>query len=77
MLKEKGYRQIRISLFAPVEQCIRNDRKKGVYGYGEKAIREVYPKLISRKGHLIDATDKKEAEVFRIADKYVSRILSG
>ena len=73
LLRKHKYKLIEISLVAPVEQCIKNDRTRGVYGYGESAIREVYPRFLVRKGFVIDVTNKSKMEVLRLADKYIKK----
>jgi adenylate kinase family enzyme len=74
LLKERRYKLIEISLVAPVEQCVRNDRKRGINAYGEEAIREVYPKYLIRAGYVIDVTDKSKKEVFRLADRCIKQM---
>ena len=73
LLKEQKYKLIEISLVAPVEQCIRNDRTRGIHAYGEEVIRELYPKFLVRTGYVIDVANKSKQEVFRLANKYVRR----
>jgi predicted kinase len=71
LLKEQRYKLIEISLVAPIEQCIKNNRTRGIHAYGEKVIRAAYSKFLVRKGYVIDVTNKSKQEVFRLANKYI------
>ncbi len=75
VMKNIGYKIGDVSLVAPVEQCIKNDKKRGVHGYGEKVIREIYSKYLSKEGYVIDVSNKTRLDVLNEVERHFKRVL--
>ncbi len=69
LLRKHNYKIIQICLQAPLKQCIRNNATRKKKGYNPEVIREVYDKLLSSKGDIIDATDKSAQQIYNIIKK--------
>lgn len=65
-LKKQNYTILRISLQAPLEQCIKNNATRERKGYESKVIEEVYEQLLSTKGDIIDVTNKSAKQIYDI-----------
>ena len=71
MLKKNKYNILEVSLIAPLEQCIRNNRMRKVKGYTDEVIAEVYNKLLVRRGKVVDVTNKSTTVVFKEIKKII------
>ncbi len=69
LLKKNNYDIIEVSLVASLEKCLKNDAERKKKRYGSKVTKEVYGKLRSKKGYVIDTERKTSRQVFNMVQK--------
>ncbi|SRR3989344_425595 len=69
ILSKNNYSIQEVSLCASIEHCIQRDSTRTDRKFGEEVIREVYLKYFSKKGHVIDVSDKTPKEVLQAIEQ--------
>ena len=70
-LKKHKYAVNEISLVGSLQHCIKNNKKRKTKGYSKKVIKEVYNKLLFKRGKAINVDGKTTADVFKEIKNYL------